>query len=347
MKNNVIIIGSGLSGPLLSTILSKNSDLQISVFERSSDPRKINKFSGRSINLALSRRGIEALKYAGVYDKHFESLLIPMYGRSIHSIDGEITFQPYGNKDEHYINSVSRLEINKALMSYAEKMGNVDIKFDMQCKQIDLLHKKLHFKNHNIDINCPVIGADGYRSIVSKNISEITNTPLDYVNIQHSYKELTIESKNGDYQLDPNSLHIWPRRDMMMIALPNLDYSFTCTLFMRSSGKNSFEDISDNQKLLTFFEQNFNDTIPLIKNLENDFFKRDIYNALSENCTVRQIIDKIKVYKKNVKIKLVKSQIMNQLSYKVSKNKLNKSGLKLNGKISKDIKNTLELIKYI
>jgi len=273
MKNNVIIIGSGLSGPLLSTILSKNSDLQISVFERSSDPRKINKFSGRSINLALSRRGIEALKYAGVYDKDFESLLIPMYGRSIHSIDGEITFQPYGNKDEHYINSVSRLEINKALMSYAEKMGNVDIKFDMQCKQIDLLHKKLHFKNHNIDINCPVIGADGYRSIVSKNISEITNTPLDYVNIQHSYKELTIESKNGDYQLDPNSLHIWPRRDMMMIALPNLDHSFTCTLFMKSTGENSFEDINDNQKLYTFFEQNFNDAVPLIENLESDFFK--------------------------------------------------------------------------
>ena len=273
MKNNVIIIGSGLSGPLLSTILSKNSDLQISVFERSSDPRKINKFSGRSINLALSRRGIKALKYAGVYDKHFESLLIPMFGRSIHSIDGEITFQPYGNKDEHYINSVSRLEINKALMSYAEKMGNVDIKFDMQCKQIDLLHKKLHFENHNIDINCPVIGADGYRSIVSKNISEITNTPLDYVNIQHSYKELTIESKNGDYQLDPNSLHIWPRRDMMMIALPNLDHSFTCTLFMKSTGENSFENINDNQKLYTFFEQNFNDAVPLIENLESDFFK--------------------------------------------------------------------------
>ena len=120
MKKNIIIIGSGLSGPLLSTILSKNSDLRISVFERSSDPRKINKFSGRSINLALSRRGIEALRYAGVYDKHFESLLIPMHGRSIHSIEGEITFQPYGNKDEHNINSVSRLEINKALMSYAE-----------------------------------------------------------------------------------------------------------------------------------------------------------------------------------------------------------------------------------
>ena len=180
MKKHIIIIGSGLSGPLLSTILSKNSDLKISVFERSSDPRKINKFSGRSINLALSRRGIEALKYAGVYNKYFESLLIPMHGRSIHSNDGEITFQPYGNKDEHFINSVSRLEINKALMSYAEKMGNVDIKFDMQCKKIDLLNKKLHIQNQTIDFDCPVIGADGYRSIVSKNISEITGICLSF-----------------------------------------------------------------------------------------------------------------------------------------------------------------------
>ncbi len=104
-------------------------------------------------------------------------------------------------------------------------------------------------------------------------LRKLNYTPLDYVNIQHSYKELTIESKNGDYQLDPNSLHIWPRRDMMMIALPNLDHSFTCTLFMKSSGENSFEDINDNQKLYTFFEQNFNDAVPLIENLESDFFK--------------------------------------------------------------------------
>ena len=110
-----------------------------------------------------------------------------MHGRSIHSIDGDITFQPYGNKDEHYINSVSRLEINKALMSYAEKMGNVNIKFDMQCQQIDLLNKKLHIQNKTIDIDCPVIGADGYRSIVSKNdvcllILFINNICIKFIN---------------------------------------------------------------------------------------------------------------------------------------------------------------------
>ena len=109
MKTDITIVGSGLTGPLLSTILSRKSNLNINVFERAGDPRKLNNFSGRSINLALSKRGIDALKFAGIYDDDFESLLIPMRGRSIHSINGDVTFQPYGNKKDHYINSVSRL----------------------------------------------------------------------------------------------------------------------------------------------------------------------------------------------------------------------------------------------
>tara|TARA_Y100000996_G_scaffold415598_1_gene411621 strand:- start:1366 stop:2700 length:1335 start_codon:yes stop_codon:yes gene_type:complete len=273
MKNELTIVGSGLTGPLLSAILSKNSNLKINIFERAGDPRKLNQFSGRSINLALSKRGIQALKFAGVYNKKFESLLIPMHGRSIHSIHGDITFQPYGNKKEHFINSVSRLDINKTLMNFAEKIGNVNIHFEMKCKKADLVNRKLYFDKKNININSPIIGADGYRSIISKNISEINGNKLDYVDIEHSYKELTINSKNGEYQMDPNSLHIWPRRDMMMIALPNLDKSFTCTLFMKSNGENSFEEIKNSQNLFQFFEKNFNDSIPLISNLETDFFK--------------------------------------------------------------------------
>jgi kynurenine 3-monooxygenase len=268
MKNDITIVGSGLTGPLLSTILSKNTNLQINVFERAGDPRKLNNFSGRSINLALSKRGIDALKFAGVYDDNFESLLIPMHGRSIHSIDGDVTFQPYGNKKEHYINSVSRLSINQTLMNFSEKRGNVNINFNMKCQKADLINGKLHFENKIFDIDSPVIGADGYRSIVSQNISEISNSELEYINIEHSYKELTIEPKNGEYQMEPNALHIWPRRDMMMIALPNLDRSFTCTLFMKSKGEN----INDSKKLYNFFETNFNDSIELISNLEYDFF---------------------------------------------------------------------------
>jgi len=272
MKNDLLVIGSGLTGPLLSTILAKKCNLKINMFERSTDSRKSNNFSGRSINLALSVRGISALKYADVYDDNFKSLLIPMYGRTVHSNNGEKTFQPYGNKKNHHINSVSRSAINQILINHAEKTGNVKIKFDMECNRIDLINNKIGFNNKIYKIESPIIGADGYKSIVSKNISEITNENLEYVNIEHSYKELTIKPKNNEYQIDPNSLHIWPRRDMMMIALPNLDKSFTCTLFMKSNGKNSFEEINNNKKLYEFFDKNFSDAINLISNLENDFF---------------------------------------------------------------------------
>ena len=272
MKNDLSIIGSGLTGPLLSTILAKQCNLHIDMFERSDDSRILNNFSGRSINLALSKRGINALKYAGVYNHDFESLLIPMYGRTIHLENGDITFQPYGKKSQHYINSVSRSAINQMLITHAEKTGNVKIHFNMKCDQIDLINNKMQFGEKILDIQSPIIGADGYKSVVSKNISEVHNDNLEYVNIEHSYKELTINSKKNEYQMEPNSLHIWPRRDMMMIALPNLDQSFTCTLFMKSIGENSFEEINDNKKLYAFFDEHFNDALDLISNIEHDFF---------------------------------------------------------------------------
>tara|TARA_Y100000588_G_scaffold337037_1_gene378266 strand:- start:73 stop:1422 length:1350 start_codon:yes stop_codon:yes gene_type:complete len=271
MKNNITIVGSGLTGPLLATILSKKYNLNINMFERSADSRILNNFSGRSINLALSKRGINALKYADVYNNDFESLLIPMYGRTIHSNNGETTFQPYGNKSDHYINSVSRSAINATLMNSAEKTGNVKIHFNMKCDKVDLKHKQIQFGEKILDVESPIIGSDGYKSVVSKNIADINNSNLEYVNIEHSYKELSIKAKKGEYQMDPNTLHIWPRRDMMMIALPNLDKSFTCTLFMKSNGENSFQTINDNKKLYAFFNENFPDALNLISNLEYDF----------------------------------------------------------------------------
>ena len=272
MKNDLTIIGSGLTGPLLSTILAKKCNLNINMFEKSADSRLLNNFSGRSINLALSKRGINALKYADVYNTQFESLLIKMYGRTIHSKDGDITFQAYGNKKEHHINSISRSAINQILINCAEKTGNVKIQFNMMCDKIDLINNQMQFGDNLINIDSTIIGADGYKSVVSKNISEINNNKLEYINIDHSYKELTIPSKNNEYQMEPNSLHIWPRRDMMMIALPNLDKSFTCTLFMKSKGENSFQKINNNKELKIFFEKNFNDALELIPNLEYDYF---------------------------------------------------------------------------
>ncbi len=271
MNDKLTIIGSGLTGPLLSTILAQKYNLKIQMFERSEDSRKLNSFSGRSINLALSKRGINALQYAGIYDKDFELSLIPMHGRSIHSLNGEVNFQPYSNKNEHHINSVSRLKINQILMKHAEKSGCVNINFNMKCQRIDLINKKIYFDNNVMDIDSTIIGTDGYKSVVAENISEINNQKLEYINIDHSYKELEIPAKNNEYQIDPNSLHIWPRRDMMMIALPNLDKSFTCTLFMKSNGVNSFETIDTKEKVKMFFEENFNDVLDIIPDLQDDY----------------------------------------------------------------------------
>ena len=272
MNQELNIIGSGLTGPLLATLLAKKHNCNINMYERSFDSRISNKFSGRSINLALSRRGIHALKMAGVYDENFESQLIPMYGRAIHDLNGEQSIQLYGNKKEHFINSVSRSTINQILIDAAEKTKKVKINFNMKCSKVKFDTQEMSFENKIIKTNAPIIGADGYKSVVSSAIVECNNQKLDYVDVEHSYKELTIKSKNNEFQLEPNYLHIWPRRDLMIIALPNTDKSFTCTLFMKTSGENSFDSICNTSDLHEFFEENFNDLIPLIDDLDKVFF---------------------------------------------------------------------------
>ena len=293
MKNQLTVIGSGLTGPLLSSILALKHNCSIEMYERSEDARKNNIFSGRSINLALSNRGINALKYAGIYNNDFESMLIPMYGRTIHSVNEEEIFQPYGNKKEHYINSVSRSEINKMLINFSEKTGKVKCHFNMKCDKIDLPNNKIYFNGIDHEITTPIIGADGYRSIISKHISDLKNEKLDYIDIDHSYKELTIKPKNNEYQMEPHSLHIWPRRDMMMIALPNLDKSFTCTLFMKQNGDDSFNSIKTKEDLYAFFEKYFSDSLSLISNIENDFFKNPTGRLIGLRCPSWHYQDKM------------------------------------------------------
>jgi len=293
MKKQLTVIGSGLTGPLISSILATKHNCNIEIYERSEDSRNNNGFSGRSINLALSNRGINALKYAGIYNNHFKSMLIPMHGRTIHTIDGDEKFQPYGNKKEHYINSVSRSEINKMLIKFAEKTRKVKFHFNMKCDSIDLPNNKIYFNGIHQKITTPIIGADGYRSVISKHISELKNEPLNYVDIAHSYKELTIGPKNNEYQMEPNSLHIWPRRDMMMIALPNMDRSFTCTLFMKKNGSNSFESIKTKGDLHLFFEKYFPDSLSLISNIENDFFKNPTGKLMGLRCPSWNYEDKM------------------------------------------------------
>ena len=279
MTKKVTIVGSGLTGPLLSILLAKKYNINVEMYERNPDFRKTDSYSGRSINLALSERGINALKKAEVYDSEFQKILIPMHGRIIHHIDGNESFQPYSNKKTHFINSVSRLEINKILLDKAEATNKVNINFSMKCDDISFSKNYLSINQKKVPFNAPVFGADGYRSIIAKKVAH----NISHRDIKHSYKELTIYPKDGNYQMDPNALHIWPRKNMMLIALPNNDKTFTCTLFMKKFGKDSFEALNTKESIFVFFEKNFRDILTLIPNLDDCFIKNPLGKLITTN----------------------------------------------------------------
>jgi len=274
-NEKVIIVGGGLSGPVMAMYLAQKG-YNVDVYEQRADMRKQEMSAGRSINLALSKRGIAALEEVGVFNRIFPCL-IPMYGRSIHDTNGSTRSHPYG-KQGQYINSVSRAELNKILMSEAEHTGKVRFYFNHTCTGMDVESDTIYFKNNQNEMKLnvrqtPVIATDGAGSEIRKSMSS-KNFILDFFEpLGHSYKELTVPpDKTGDFQLDPNSLHIWPRGQFMLIALPNSDKSFTVTLFLPNNGEISFESIQTYNELLLLFKQKFPDVLPLIPDLKNDYF---------------------------------------------------------------------------
>ena len=269
---NKIIIGSGLAGPLLAIYLSQRGHT-IDLYEKRSDLRIENISVGKSINLALSHRGIKALKSADVFDQ-IEPFLIPMKGRMIHLSNGEVEFQPYSIHSNEYINSVSRGVLNKILMTTAEESGKVQIHFNHLLSTIDESNNELIFKNGNrVPITNHIFGADGAGSSIRSYIDMKVLSPSYTEPLGHDYKELHIDPRSdGDFQLDPNALHIWPREKFMLIALPNMDKSFTCTLFLPVDGKISFNAFSNPKLVIDFFSEHFSDILPLLGNFPETFF---------------------------------------------------------------------------
>jgi kynurenine 3-monooxygenase len=243
----------------------------VDLYEKRVDPRKEDLSAGRSINLALSHRGIKALKSACVFDQ-VEPQLIPMKGRMIHSEDGALDFQPYSINPKEYINSVSRGELNKILMTAAENTGNVNIHFDHSL--IDVTIDELKFSSgKTIPKKGIIFGADGAGSVVRKYIDSMTDSPSIYEPLGHAYKELNIAaSDDGEFQMDANSLHIWPRGEFMLIALPNTDKSFTCTLFMPNKGDVSFASLMNADQVVGFFTEYFADALPLLEDFPQTYF---------------------------------------------------------------------------
>ncbi len=287
MKREVIVIGAGLVGSLLSIFLAKRN-YKVSVYERRGDMRLEQVKAGRSINLALSDRGIKALKEVGIADEILE-LAIPMHGRLIHNLDGTTAFQPYG-KTGQYINSVSRRELNCKLMDLAEIEG-VKINFNYKCQNINWKNNEVDFEN-NIShepstINYHLLfGADGAYS-ASRLTHMLQHDQFDYHQyyIDWGYKELSIPAGfDGEFLLEKNSLHIWPRKSYMLISLPNIDGSFTGTLFFPFKGDLSFENLTTEEAVIKFFTDRFPDVVSIIPDLPKQFFDHPASSLVTIKC---------------------------------------------------------------
>ena len=274
-NEKITVIGGGLSGPVMAMYLAKKG-IRVDIYERRPDMRKENISAGRSINLAISKRGITALEEIGVFHK-ISSQIIPMYGRKIHNIDESTRFLPYGRPDQ-YINSVSRSELNILLLTEAEKTGQIRFLFQHSCSGMDLESGTVFFNNEvNGDQKTlqgtPVIAADGSGSAVRESMIKSGYLSGSFDPLGHSYKELSIPpDKSGEFQLEPNALHIWPRGKFMLIALPNMDRSFTVTLFLPNIGDISFSTVRSLVDLNSLFEKNFPDVLDIMPSLKTDYF---------------------------------------------------------------------------
>ncbi len=276
MKQKITIIGAGLVGSLMSIFLGRRG-YTVDVFEKLPDIRKHSIAAGRSINLALANRGIRPLKKVGIMDK-VEQLLIPMSGRMLHDTDGQLQYQSYGQRDHEVIYSVSRGGLVSLLRDEAESTGRVTFHFEHSLESIDHDKQTLVIKGDDapsftyaFDI---LLAADGAGSRIRRSLESLGQVNCRSELLDHSYKELTIPaSQSGGFLIDKNALHIWPRGQYMLIALPNLDGSFTVTLFLPNDGELSFASLHTDEAVQKLFHDQFYDVIELIPDLSDMFFE--------------------------------------------------------------------------
>ncbi|HWZ22316.1 MAG TPA: NAD(P)/FAD-dependent oxidoreductase [Cytophagaceae bacterium] len=274
-QKSILITGAGLVGSLLAIYMNKRG-YKVSVYEKREDPRKTLLEDGRSINLALSHRGIHALQKAGL-EKIILENAIPMKGRMVHDVKGQTNFQPYGEEGQ-YINSVSRGGLNRALIEHASQQKGIEFHFNQKCIDVDIKNKIATFENYvsgeDVKVSYSVIaGSDGAFSQVRKAMQEEANFQTTIDKLPQGYKELHFSAgENNQYLIEKNALHIWPRGQFMLIALPNNDGSFTCTLFLPFEGENSFASIKNKKDLYTFFDKFFPDALSLVETIEDDYF---------------------------------------------------------------------------
>jgi kynurenine 3-monooxygenase len=280
--------GAGLVGSLLALFLARRG-ATVRVLERRADLRKERIRAGRSINLAISVRGLHALAQVGLADRALQHA-IPMRGRTIHPTAGPLAFQAYGKDDSQCIHSISRGWLNGMLMSEAEATGRVRFDFHHRVTAVDVAEGTLTVLNERTGTaeelkDATLVGTDGAGSLVREAVVSAEGGKSTEERLEHGYKELSLPAgPGGSFALEKHTLHIWPRRDFMLIALPNLDGSFTCTLFLRFTGKPSFETLQTPEAVRAFFTTHFPDVVPLLPDLESQFFENPTGSMVTVKC---------------------------------------------------------------
>jgi kynurenine 3-monooxygenase len=287
MPTKFILIGSGLAGGLLAAYLGRRG-YDVELYERRADPREGNIVGGRSINLAISTRGIHALEQIGIADEALRHA-IPMRGRMIHDKSGALHFAPYDVDPKKCINSIGRASLNTTVIEAAQRYPNVRVHFNHKCTDVDLTEALCHLETETGKLTVrgdAVIGVDGAFSAVRASMQrKIDNFQYDESYLAHGYKELTIPpGPDGSWRLEKNALHIWPRKSFMMIALPNPDGSFTCTLFWEFEGPRSFSTTKTDDDVRRFFDEEFPDAVPLMPTLREDFKNNPTGSLVTIRC---------------------------------------------------------------
>ncbi len=279
LGEDILIIGAGLCGSLLALRLAQRG-YHVNVYESRLDLRTTDISVGKSINLALSDRGFKALRLAGVEEKA-RKICIPMYGRLIHDLEGNTFASNYSGREGEYINSISRGELNGLLLTEADLYDNLTIHFNNECTAVDLENNVASFYNHktneDFEVKADVIfGTDGAGSVLRKSYYLERKFLFSFSQnfLTHGYKELEIPaSKDGNHLISKDHLHIWPRGDYMLIALPNLDGSFTVTLFLSyDEDEYNFNNLTTEKKIREFFQKQFPDALELIPDIASEFF---------------------------------------------------------------------------
>lgn len=282
----ITLIGGGLSGSLLAIYLAKKG-FEVNLYERRPDMRSNRISAGRSINLALSARGIRALDKVGLTEEILKEA-IPMYGRMMHPLNGELNFQPYG-RDGQAIYSVSRGLLNIRLLELADEYPNINLFFNHKCIDVDLDSAKAVFTDEQgsevVVEGSRVIGTDGAFAATRDKMQHTDRFDYSQSYLAHGYKELLIPpTADGGFRMDKNSLHIWPRGHYMMIALPNPNGDFTCTLFFPFEGEESFASLKTEEEVMNFFNLRFPDAVPMMPTLLEDYFGNPTSSLVTVKC---------------------------------------------------------------